>query len=136
MDSRKIFKLFQEVPRLILESKASQITIQALLAQALHGLAPNRKLINVHELVKMSKNRYITLLQLENGNNFNTKARIYKKWEYLVYILLHIRDTSSNFKLRSAALSNKKIDGFVASSGCQSYLSSRHNRILDQIYAN
>ena len=107
MDSRKIFKLFHEVSKLTLESKASQITIQASLAKALHGLALSCKLINVHELVKMPKNRYVTLLQRENGKN--TKGRIYKKLEYLVYILLHMLETSSDFKLRPAALSIKKL---------------------------
>ena len=63
----------------------------------------------MHELVKMPKNRYVTLLQRENGKNFNTKGRIYKKLEYLVYILLHMLETSSNFKLRPAALSIKKL---------------------------
>ena len=42
--------------------------------QALHGLAPRRELINMHELIKKSTNNYVTLLPLENGTNLNTKG--------------------------------------------------------------
>ena len=44
------------------------------LPQALHGLAPKRELINIHELIKKSTINYVTLLPLENGTNLNTKG--------------------------------------------------------------
>ena len=40
-------------------------------AQALHGLAPKCKLINMHELINKSTNDYVTLLPCENGGNVN-----------------------------------------------------------------
>ena len=43
-------------------------------AQALHGLAPICKLINMHELINMSTNSYVTLLPCENGANVNNKG--------------------------------------------------------------
>ena len=43
-------------------------------AQALHGLAPKCKLINMHELIYKSTNDYVTLLPCENGSNVNNKA--------------------------------------------------------------
>ena len=46
-------------------------------AQALHGLAPKCKLINMHELIK-STNDYVTLLPCENGANVNNKGLICK----------------------------------------------------------
>ena len=39
--------------------------------QALHGLAPKCKLINMHELINKSTNDYVTLLPCENGGNVN-----------------------------------------------------------------
>ena len=41
--------------------------------QALHGLAPKCKLINMHELINKSTNDYVTLLPCENGANVNNK---------------------------------------------------------------
>ena len=41
--------------------------------QALHGLAPKCKLINMHELINKSTNNYVTLLPSENGVIVNTK---------------------------------------------------------------
>ena len=41
--------------------------------QALHGLAPKYKLINMHELINKSTNDYVTLLPCENGVNVNNK---------------------------------------------------------------
>ena len=38
-------------------------------AQALHGLAPQCKLINMHELINNSTNNCVTLSPLENGTN-------------------------------------------------------------------
>ena len=43
-------------------------------SQALHGLAPKCKLINMHELIKKSTNDYVTLLSCENGANVNNKG--------------------------------------------------------------
>ena len=42
--------------------------------QALHGLAPKCKLINMHELINKSTNDYVTLLPCENGANVNNKG--------------------------------------------------------------
>ena len=42
-------------------------------SQALHGLAPKCKLINMHELISKSTNDYVTLLRCENGANVNNK---------------------------------------------------------------
>ena len=42
--------------------------------QALHGLAPKCKLINMHELINKSTNDYVTLLPCENGTNVNNKG--------------------------------------------------------------
>ena len=44
------------------------------LTQALHGLAPKCKLINMHELINKSTNDYVTLLPCENGANVNNKG--------------------------------------------------------------
>ena len=43
-------------------------------AQALHGLAPKCKLINIHELINKSTNDYVTLLPCKNGANVNNKG--------------------------------------------------------------
>ena len=43
-------------------------------SQALHGLAPKCKLINMHELINKSTNDYVTLLPCENGANVNNKG--------------------------------------------------------------
>ena len=42
--------------------------------QALHGLAPKCKLINMHELINKSTNDYVTLLPCKNGVNVNNKG--------------------------------------------------------------
>ena len=42
--------------------------------QALHGLAPKCKLINMHELINKSTNDYVTLLPCKNGANVNKKG--------------------------------------------------------------
>ena len=42
--------------------------------QALHGLAPKCKLINMHELINKSTNDYVTLLPCKNGANVNNKG--------------------------------------------------------------
>ena len=42
--------------------------------QALHGLAPKCKLINMHELINKSTNDYVILLPCENGANVNNKG--------------------------------------------------------------
>ena len=47
---------------------------QTTSAQALHGLAPKCKLINMHELINKSTNDYVTLLPCENGVNVNNKG--------------------------------------------------------------
>ena len=44
------------------------------ITQALHGLAPKCKLINMHELIYKSTNDYVTLLPCENGSNVNNKG--------------------------------------------------------------
>ena len=43
-------------------------------AQALHGLAPKCKLINMYELINKSTNDYIILLHCKNGANVNNKG--------------------------------------------------------------
>ena len=43
-------------------------------AQALHGLAPKCKLINMDELINKSTNDYVTLLPCENVANVNNKG--------------------------------------------------------------
>ena len=43
-------------------------------SQALHGLAPKCKLINMHELINKSRNDFVTLLPCENGANVNNKG--------------------------------------------------------------
>ena len=45
-----------------------------LMAQALDGLTPKCKLINMHELINKSTNDYVTLLSCENGVNVNNKG--------------------------------------------------------------
>ena len=42
--------------------------------QALHGLAPKCKLINMHELINKSTNDYVTLSPCENDVNVNNKG--------------------------------------------------------------
>ena len=42
-------------------------------AQALYGLAPKCKLINMHELINKSTNDYVTPLPCENGANVSNK---------------------------------------------------------------
>ena len=42
--------------------------------QALHGLAPKCKLINMDELINKSTNDYVTLLPCENIANMNNKG--------------------------------------------------------------
>ena len=42
--------------------------------QALHGLAPKCKLINMHKLINKSTNDYVTLLPCKNGANVNNKG--------------------------------------------------------------
>ena len=44
------------------------------MTQALHGLAPKCKLINMHELINKSTNDYVTLLPCKNGANVNNKG--------------------------------------------------------------
>ena len=54
-----------------------RVILQYLLptpTQALHGLAPKCKLINMHELISKSTNDYVTLLPCENGVNVNNKG--------------------------------------------------------------
>ena len=46
----------------------------ATISQALHGLAPKCKLINMHELINKSTNDYVTLLPCENGVNMINKG--------------------------------------------------------------
>ena len=43
-------------------------------SQALHGLAPKCKLINMHELINKSTNDYVTLLHCKNDANVNNKG--------------------------------------------------------------
>ena len=42
-------------------------------SQALQGLAPKCKLINMHELINKSTNEYVTLLPCENSADVNNK---------------------------------------------------------------
>ena len=51
-----------------------EMTICIAFTQALHGLAPNCKLINMHELINKSTNYYVTLSPCENGANVNNKG--------------------------------------------------------------
>ena len=50
------------------------IDIVTRATQALHGLAPKCKLINMHELINKSTNDYVTLLPCKNGANVNNKG--------------------------------------------------------------
>ena len=52
-------------------------------SQALHGLAPKCKLINMHELINKSTNDYVTLLPCENGANVNNKRVNLQKMQIL-----------------------------------------------------
>ena len=45
-----------------------------ILTQALHGLAPECKLINMHELINKSTNDYVTLLHCKIDANVNNKG--------------------------------------------------------------
>ena len=54
--------------------KESRWTPMLVTSQALHGLAPKCKLINMHELINKSTNDYVTLLPCENGANVNNKG--------------------------------------------------------------
>ena len=72
--------------------------------QALHGLAPKCKLINMHELINKPTNNYVTLLSSENGVNVNNKGSICKKCKYYVHILMRMCETSSYLKLNLATL--------------------------------
>ena len=47
---------------------------QVIISQALHGLAPKCKLINMHELINKSTNDYVTLLHCKNDANVNNKG--------------------------------------------------------------
>ena len=49
------------------------LDFEMLDTQALYGLAPKCKLINMHELINKSTNDYVTLLPCENGANVNNK---------------------------------------------------------------
>ena len=48
-------------------------TLTKIPSQALHGLAPKCKLINIHELINKPRNDYVTMLPCENGANVNNK---------------------------------------------------------------
>ena len=48
--------------------------LETIYTQALHGLAPKCKLINMHELINKSTNDYVTLLPCKNGANVNNKG--------------------------------------------------------------
>ena len=50
------------------------MSISLITSQALHGLAPKCKLINMHELINKFTNDYGTLLPCENGGNVNNKG--------------------------------------------------------------
>ena len=52
----------------------ADIRKQIIATQALHGLAPKCKLINMHELINKSTNDYVTLLPCKNGANVNNKG--------------------------------------------------------------
>ena len=62
-------------------------------AQALHGLAPKCKLINMNELIKKSTNCYVT--PLENSTTLNTEGRICKNCKYYAHLLMCMRENSS-----------------------------------------
>ena len=52
----------------------THLSFEWMVTQALHGLAPKCKLINMHELINKSTNDYVTLLPCENGANVNNKG--------------------------------------------------------------
>ena len=54
-------------------SRANKNRCSQKSTQALHGLAPKCKLINMHELINKSTNDYVTLLPCKNGANVNNK---------------------------------------------------------------
>ena len=49
-------------------------TLQVMMTQPLHGLAPKCKLIDVNELVEMSKSNNVTLLPFKNGENMHIEG--------------------------------------------------------------
>ena len=51
-----------------------QDLIEKYQTQALHGLAPKCKLINMHELINKPTNNYVTLLSSKNGAYVNIKG--------------------------------------------------------------
>ena len=57
----------------MLQGRSTSYVI-TMTAQALHGLAPKCKLINMHELINKSTNDYVTLSHCENGVNVNNKG--------------------------------------------------------------
>ena len=63
-------------PRMLCHIFWSQVEykIVCFISQALHGLAPKCKLINMDELINKSTNDYVTLLPCENIANVNNKG--------------------------------------------------------------
>ena len=108
-------------------------------SQALHGLAPKCKLINMHELINKSTNNYVALLPLKNSTNLNTKLQ---KLQILCpCVLMCKRETSSYLKPSLVTLCHQEMESSDVSKECQFYLSSQNNQIfknivLCSIYAN
>ena len=55
-------------------NKEYLVKSEQFITQALHGLAPKCKLINMDELINTSTNDYVTLLPCENIANVNNKG--------------------------------------------------------------
>ena len=76
-----------------LNANLKQLNEQHFLSQALHGLAPKCKLINMHELINKSTNDYATLLPCEIGVNVSNRINL-QKCKYYVHILMRMHETS------------------------------------------
>ena len=73
IDDHDIFTCYRELWKTASEKK-NAICQGIISAQALYGLAPKCKLINMHELIlNKSTNDYVTPLPCENGANVNNK---------------------------------------------------------------
>ena len=71
--SLPLWSLYEEVCYLHANSNQC-LNLSFKTTQALHGLAPKCRLINMHELINKSTNDYVTLLHYKNGANVNNKG--------------------------------------------------------------
>ena len=68
------FEQYDEICKYFAEGKQRDNDANEIQTQALHGLAPKCKLINMDELINKSTNDYVTLLPCENIANVNNKG--------------------------------------------------------------